>query len=367
VSIFANKKLLDDVKISDNVWVITGHAKGAEIILDEVGKFHDFDAMYSKDASCNVLCQYDVMQICDTFEIPDWGIRVLTSAGPLDFVLQGKRYVLDTRNKRRLSEDEFHRKWVNQIKNWSERVSKRCLVGETRTSISRDGKTVTVASQAAKYTAAERKRAKEAINLIRTSGFYSPNTLMDMLENGGIANCPLTRSDLERGIDIEGRPTGYWQGKLHDKKSGQLILEKVLPPLTKKHQIAHCDIMHIGQKKYFVAVINPMNLAVADAIENTSVKSLQKSIEKMVNLLAKRGLLIHSIIHDPERGFGKVSANFPNINFQPTDVDGHVVIAERLIEEIKEIMRSVITICFAECLIQPSGYICGDQEKLCFP
>jgi hypothetical protein len=163
--------------------------------------------------------------------------------------------------------------WVAQIKKWSKDA--QCLFADSRRSVSQDGKTVTVASQPARYTEAERKRAREAINLIRTSGFYSPNILFDMLENGGIANCPLTKAALERAIDIEGRPNGCWQGKLHDRNSGQLVVEKRSPIMTKKDQITHCDIMHIGKRKNFVSVVNPMNLAVSTPISNTSSKSLE--------------------------------------------------------------------------------------------
>ena len=81
-------------------------------------------------------------------------------------------------------------------------------------------------------------------------------------------NCPLTSGDIDRGIDIAGRPKGYWDGKMHDRKAGQLIIE-YLPPLTKKNQIAHCDIMHIGKRKYFVALLNPLNVAVSVKINNT--------------------------------------------------------------------------------------------------
>ena len=41
VSIFCNRSLLRDVESSAVVWTITGHAKGAEIVLDEFGHFMD--------------------------------------------------------------------------------------------------------------------------------------------------------------------------------------------------------------------------------------------------------------------------------------------------------------------------------------
>ena len=91
--------------------------------------------------------------------------------------------------------------------------------------------------QSAKHTLRERERAARAIDLLRTSNFRSPPVLADMLRNGSIINCDLTSADLERGLDIEGHPKEYWGGKMHDRKSAQVVQE-YLPPLTKTRQIA---------------------------------------------------------------------------------------------------------------------------------
>ena len=61
-------------------------------------------------------------------------------------------------------------------------------------SVDVDGKTRTVEGQSAKYTLRERERSARAINLLRTSGFRSPAVLANMLRNGGIINCNLTRA-----------------------------------------------------------------------------------------------------------------------------------------------------------------------------
>ena len=63
----------------------------------------------------------------------------------------------------------------------------------------------TVKNRSAKYAVAEQNRGADAEELIRKSGFYSPNTLADMLQHGAYKNCGLTRHDIERGVDIMGR------------------------------------------------------------------------------------------------------------------------------------------------------------------
>lgn len=77
-------------------------------------------------------------------------------------------------------------------------------------------KTCFGAGNMVKYTCAERDRAAEGRDLVRKLGFRSPQVAKDMLNNGGILNCPLIGADIDRGIDITGRPKGYWKGKLLD-------------------------------------------------------------------------------------------------------------------------------------------------------
>ena len=172
-------------------------------------------------------------------------------------------------------------------------------------------------------------------------GFNSPALAHQMLGSGGILNCPLLPQDIERGIAIAGMPKGYHEGKMHDRKAAQIKAEW-LPPTTKKQQIAHCDIMHCGRRKYFVAVVNPLNMAIAVALKNSKAPEIKRAISAMTSILSFRDITIHTIVHDPEKAIAAVAGMFPGIIFEATDVNGHVVLAERLIEQLKEIMRSVI-------------------------
>jgi hypothetical protein len=341
VSIFSNAVLLSNIREADDQWSVTGHAKGAEIIMDKQGIFSDFTVMFSDSASCNVLCQYDVETKCECYNIPWWGIRVMASDGPLDFRLTGKRYILDVRNKTTIGVKKFSKLWNDHIAQYTRRTID-CFVGSKTRSTTVDGKAGTVRSHQAKYTLAERARAGEAINLMRKIGYWAPGAVSDMLSNGGIINCPLTRADIERGIDIEGHPRGYWEGKMHGRKASQIVQEVTPLPQTKRNQIGHCDIMYVGGQIVFVALVNPMNLGVAKVIKSTGAKHVRDAIMSVQRVLSKNGCRLHAIIHDPEKSIAKCSESFPDINFQETDVKAHVVLAERLIQELKECMRSVI-------------------------
>ena len=303
VSIFCNKDLLTNLRKARAKWIISGHKRGSDIELTTAGDFYCCEVLFSREASCNVLCQYDARNECGAwnfYEIPGWGVRMAVPDGPLDFVQMGKRYVLDTRQCTLWSDDLFEEKWNKHIEAEGKRKG-RCYIGAKAVrNIGFDGKTQTVQGNSAKYTLRERERAARAIDLMRTSGFRSATVLADMLKNGGIANCDLTYADLERGLDIYGKPKGYWDGKLHDRKSAQIVQEYV-PPLTKKRQIAHCDIMFIGPKRYFVCLVNPMSMAFTLPIAKTSTREIVRAIKAVTAVMQARGLSIHTVVHDPEK------------------------------------------------------------------
>lgn len=67
------------------------------------------DVLYSRGAPYNVLCQFDMEEkyLCRT--IPGVCVRVIVEGKNYDFVVRGKRYVLDT-NKPEVS-DDLDEKW----------------------------------------------------------------------------------------------------------------------------------------------------------------------------------------------------------------------------------------------------------------
>lgn len=63
------------------------------------GDFHGFVAMHSDSSNVNVLCQSEVETVSDVYDIPSWGTIVITADGALDFLKNGKRYVLDMKGE----------------------------------------------------------------------------------------------------------------------------------------------------------------------------------------------------------------------------------------------------------------------------
>ena len=337
-SIFVNKQLLKGLRRSEYDWVITGHKRGSDLVMNTEGDFLGLPVLHSKGASGNVLCQRDVGQKYNMFEIPNWGIRVMVQDRPYDFILSGKRFILDTRKPVRIDDVSFSKIWTEQLKKLNTQYG-ACCIGR-KSDMLHTGTTETVAGNEAKYTRVERERAAEALDIVRKIGLKSPVVVADMLKNGAILNCPLTAQDVSRAVSIHNRPDGYWEGKMHDRKSGQIYPE-YLPPLTKKNQIAHCDIFFVAKKTVFVALLNPLNLAVTVLLQSTRQSEVERAIRAVQGVLSFRGCVVHTVIHDPERSIAAASNSFPKILFEESNVKGHVILAERVIEELKEIMRSV--------------------------
>ena len=72
------------------------------------------------------------------------------------------------------------------------------------------------------YTKAEETHAKQAYELLRTSGFPSVGKAIHLLQDGNITGLPaLTAEDLRRVYELYGTPPAYVRGKMTKKKGQQ--------------------------------------------------------------------------------------------------------------------------------------------------
>lgn len=146
VSIFMTRDLLEGIQKEEDTWIVTGHAEGVEITMtEEEGAYKNFKVMSTDNATCNVLCQVDIVRLSDVYEIPSWGIRVITSGGPLNFVMNNKRYVLDTRKPVKINCVEFEKLWQDKLRE----------IGHVTAEY--HATTKTVKGEAARFTLNERK------------------------------------------------------------------------------------------------------------------------------------------------------------------------------------------------------------------
>ena len=86
----------------------------------------------------------------------------------------------------------------------------------------------------------------------------------------------------------------------------------------------------------------PIQIALTRPLSNRSVSEIKAALVSMIHTLGVRGADVIEIEYDPESSFRQAVAELRGINCYPCAVKGHVVTAERLIQQLKEICRSVI-------------------------
>lgn len=72
---------------------------------------------------------------------------------------------------------------------------------------------------------------------------------------------------------------------MYDRKFGQVKLEEITASLTKNRQIVHVDMMAIGKRKTFVAVVNAIYLIINVPVKSSNAAQLSRRIKAMISIL----------------------------------------------------------------------------------
>ncbi len=101
------------------------------------------------------------------------------------------------------------------------------------------------------YTKDEVKRAKDAHEFLRNSGYPSVGEATHLLTDGNVKGVPLLmRSDVERAYKIYGQHPEYVRGKLTKKTVGRVQVDQTLRSVSKTLKL-YVDVMHVDAKKVF--------------------------------------------------------------------------------------------------------------------
>jgi hypothetical protein len=115
----------------------------------------------------------------------------------------------------------------------------------------------TICENALVYTKEELHRAKEVYELVRNSGYPSPNEAMHLLIDGSIWGMPvLTVSDLEQAYKIYGTHPEYVRGQLTKKKVSRIQVDLGLCNADKNLRL-YTDVMHVEGNMRLVMVAVP--------------------------------------------------------------------------------------------------------------
>jgi hypothetical protein len=148
----------------------------------------------------------------------------------------------------------------------------------------------TVHDNALVYTKEELCRAKEVYELVKNSGYPSPNEALHLLMDGNIWGLlALTAADLERAFKVYGIHPEYVRGQLTKKKVSRAQVDLGLRS-TDKNLRMFADVMHLEGNMFLVTVADPLILTMQCYLENESRMALGMALQEQLALLKSRGL-----------------------------------------------------------------------------
>ncbi len=128
-------------------------------------------------------------------------------------------------------------------------------------------------------------KAREAYGFLKCSGYPSPEEAVPLLQDGNVFGLPnLNRQDIVHSYDIYGIPVAYVRGKT----TRQAIARAVIDPeaiMREKTQVLHTDVMHIDGFKFFISVVEPLQLTVQTPSDNKSADQLGLALQGQLSLL----------------------------------------------------------------------------------
>lgn len=204
-----------------------------------------------------------------------------------------------------------------------------------------------LATNADTFTSKQIAAAEKAKELSRALGYPSPQSLVDLINAGGIINCPVTAHDVARAKAIFGPDLGALRGKSRKKKVKISPME-FLPREVASDQTLHVDIMFLGGIAFLISVSTPLGLTAVTELGRTkgsrSLASVKAALLDQLALYSSRSFNVVGLLTDAEGSVIALQAVLAErgILMNRAGSGSHVPIIERKIQEVKERCRAII-------------------------
>ena len=334
VSIFSNRDLLTNVKISDNQIVLNGvqsNAKGVRV--DQEGQFNEINnAYYSEKATANILSFAAMVdegaQIRYNQKESRFRLQPKGSPNIYSFFKQsipgseGRFYVCDVRS---------------MVSNHatSHPTYKHALVQ-------------TVSDNMKPFTKREIASASGARKLIARMGYPSVEEAISMLRDS--SDFTVIEHDFRVADTIWGKDIASIKGKTTERKSRAPSLT-MTPSVVQQQQILSIDIVYVEKVALLVAISHPLDLTLGVILEHADTgkssrcaESVKKCLDIINATLRSRNFIVSIIMSDGEGATAKILTYLERLSVEVnvTGAGGHVARIERRIRMIKERIRSHI-------------------------
>jgi hypothetical protein len=248
-----NPRLLKNVRDAKHRVRVKG-VGGVQLIVDQVGDLEGFFEVY---ASAH------------------------TKANVLSFAVVEDKYVVTYKEKESFTVQlecgktvKFARKNKLYVADWKDTGMYVCA---------------TVREAEAVYTKEEVKKAQQVYELVRTSGYPSPNEVLHLIHDGNIKGMPaLSRADVERAYKIYGIHPEYVRGQMTSRKVGRVQVDLGLRSTEKKLRL-YSDVMHVDGTMFLITATDPLNLTLQCKVTSESKLDLGLALQGHMSLLRSRG------------------------------------------------------------------------------
>jgi hypothetical protein len=294
--------LLENIREAESKIRVKG-VGGFQMEVKEKGMLRDFFEVYSSlDTRANVLSFAEVEDQFPISYVPQIGFIVHLPDRDLEFRRRGKLYVADWSQHRVLT---------------TVKEKERC------------------------YTKEELKRAMEAHEFIRNSGYPSLEEARHLILDGNVQNIPnLSGVDFERALTIYGLYPEYVKGKLTKKVTSRIRVDPMLRSPDKEQQM-YSDVMHIDGKRFLISVTEPLNLTIQSPIESETRTNLGLALQSQLGLLRSRGYIPTLVYTDPQSAFKSMKQEFAGVEIDVGGANDYVSKVDAKIRRIKETYRCI--------------------------
>ena len=150
--------------------------------------------------------------------------------------------------------------------------------------------------------------------LSKSLGYPSPASLIDMINQGVIVNCPFSSKNVADADTIFGPDLASIRGKTKRHPTSTPAIS-YLPREVSSSLVLHVDIMFVGGFGFLVSVSTPLGMTAVNELGRSkgarSSLSIYKALTSQIDLYTSRNFIITSIITDNEGG---VIASTPSLN-----------------------------------------------------
>ena len=200
------------------------------------------------------------------------------------------------------------------------------------------------------FTKREVESAREARVLQKKLGFAPTDSIVSLLQSGGIINLNTTTYDLKRADEIYGKDVASLKGRMTRSKDPTFRLEHIPLPLI-KNLVMHVDVMYISGLTYLLSTTKPLCLVMVTRLDDgRKYSSILDALQGQIDTYKRRGFVIDHISSDGEGSIAKIKSEQgkeigsinATINVNISGAGQHDSTIERRIRQVKERVRSVL-------------------------